>query len=184
MIQLTPAAAAALAKLRAMPATFQRDITGAFDRACNAALGRTQRERFTGQGPFPAAQRKLGVVTGRLRNSMLLASREKGASLAGTALVRTITVPVVYFARHEFGFTGTENVRAHTRDVFFSDRGKRIGALAAKRRQARGKAVSRQSVAVRAHTRKVNTPARAPLRTGLSEHLGAMLASELLRVAR
>lgn len=114
--------------------------------------GLVTEERLTGKGPFPVADHRLGVVTGRLRQSL----RAAPARIEGESVIVSIGSPVEYAAAHEFGFSGDVKVPAHAR----------LGH------------------SVRAHSRRVEIAERAPVRTGIREHLPELqesIAEEVLK---
>lgn len=126
-------------------------------------LGRAIKTRFTGKGPFPPAQHKLGRVTGKLAQSLRVArpvvEQDGSVSVAMGSNLK-------YFAIHEFG--GRFNVRAHSRRVVaarFNTRGRLTRATINRRLENAGRSNVQQ---VRAHKRTV--PARRPLGTALDEN--------------
>ena len=121
-----------------------------------------QKERFTGQGPFPVAQKRLGVVTGRLRRDI----HAEPATLTSTGYRGKIGSNVEYFGAHEVGFEGNVSVRAHTR-----------AAHTIKKRN-----MSRLEQSVRAHVRHVKILARMPLRTAIEEHAERIIGAEVGKV--
>ena len=91
----------------------------------------------------------LRVRTGRLRRSITYKVDEQTGQIIGT-----VGTNVEYAARHEFGFHGTENVRAHLRMM----------------KQAFGRPVKNpRKIMVQQHSRTVNTPARSFLRSSLAD---------------
>lgn len=85
-------------------------------RGLYAAQGLAQREYL--RGPRPT---RLDVKTGRLRNSLWVKIGESATTAQGI-----LGSNVKYAAFHEFGFTGTVNVKAHKRAVKAMKDGKRI----------------------------------------------------------
>ncbi|WP_193214934.1 HK97 gp10 family phage protein [Luteolibacter marinus] len=148
-------------------------------RAVNVAakeiVGMAVERRFTGQGPFPVAQGKLGVRSGRLRKS--IRSTKAQLNLRTGEISVAFGSNVVYFAIHEFGFKGQVPVKSHTRRTIaqkFNNRGKLTKDYQRRlKKKLAGRHFdgSRQKVAttVRAHNRKLNLPARAPLGTQLKD---------------
>lgn len=118
-----------------------------------------QKERFTGQGPFPVAQKRLGVVSGRLRRDI----HAENATLTSTGYRGKIGASVEYFGAHEVGFDGNVSVRAHTR-----------APHTIKKRN-----MSRLEQSVRAHTRHLKIIARMPLRTAIEEHAERIIGGEV-----
>jgi hypothetical protein len=135
-------------------------------------LARIQKERLTGSGPFPVSQKRLGVVSGRLRRSMRFSRPTFDRGILRTS----VGTNVVYFGKHEFGGGGRQvrvkaaKVKAHTKTKLFG---------------------RRQRVEIPAHTRKAytrkdNTPKREPVQAALREHAtriyGITLEKTLRRV--
>jgi len=121
-------------------------------------LAKIQKERLTGQGPFPVAQKRLGNVSGHLKETM----RFSRATFAGGKLKTSVGSNVKYFGRHEFGGggrqvrVGAHRVKAHTRTKLFG-RSQRV-EMPAHTRQA--------------YLRKDNMPKREPVMAGVREHAG------------
>lgn len=101
----------------------------------------------------------LNVVTGRLRRSIFSKVTETQDAIIGEV---SSSGDVKYAARHEFGFSGQETVRAHTREI----------------KQAFGQIIEPKTVAVRAFTRQANTPERSFMRSSFND-LRAVLRGEL-----
>lgn len=85
----------------------------------------------------------LNVKTGRLRRSINQRVEEQGSRITGY-----VGTNVEYAKGHEFGFSGVVTVREHLR-----------------------KAKGNKPVTVRAHSQRVNLPARSFLRSALAESL-------------
>lgn len=118
------------------------------------------KERFTGQGPFPVSQRKLGVVTDRLRRSI----HTDPARATPTGFSTRIGSEVQYFAAHELGFSGVVQVKAHQRSRYTT---------------RRGYFVLEQSV--RAHSKHMKVPKREPLMTAIVAHSTRILSATIDR---
>lgn len=123
-----------------------RAIKRGMDKGHLLAVTMIQRARFSGKGPFEPSKGKLGVVSGVLRRSIdaTPATIDNESRLVVSAELGSNVdgnEPVEYFNAHEFGSTETVRVRAH------------------KRGESK----------VKAHTRVMNTPERAPLRRGLQD---------------
>ena len=166
-----PQVTAALSRL---PAEMQQRLRSALDKQTQLAIGHITQRYMRRRGPDT-----LGVVTSRLRNSL----RATPAQMEGNTVVATIGTNVSYAAVHEFGYSGTEQVRAHTRRIG-KVKGKKSGAEVAKFQGnafGRPRRTSRKgesnTVNVRAHSRKVNIPARAPIRKGLEDRSGAIASA-------
>lgn len=134
------------------------------------------KERFRGKGPFPVSQNRLGVVSGRLVQDLYGAD----ARITADGYTGQVGSRLEYFGAHEVGFSGTVQVPAHTRDSYQVNRKRQT------RTSKSGKPVSiranRYSVlphSVRAHSKKLNIPARKPLRTAIEEHAGTILGAEI-----
>jgi phage gpG-like protein len=134
-------------------------------------------------GPRPA---RLDIVTG-----CLIKSITSEVTITDQGAAGRLGTNVIYGARHEFGFTGTESVQAHTRitgqfnakGVEISDRrilkrsetGEielRETARAAARRQRSGYVAFSQ---VKAHTRRISYKGRPFIRPGLEKALPMIL---------
>lgn len=163
-ITLTQAGAAAIARLSAFPARMLPAVARGLDRGLELALGQATAKRFTGKGPFAVSEKRLGVVSGRLRASL----RRSAARVEGDSVRAAVGTNVRYFGIHEFGFNGTVNVKAHKRVRFVGANGKAVAA----RRVKKGMEVTGYEGTVQAHSRRVNVIAREPMRAGLTEQAG------------
>lgn len=137
------------------------------------AVGIIQREFLSGPRP-----RRLDVRSTRLRNSITAKVETEGERVTGV-----VGTNVVYAARHEFGFSGTENVRAHTRVVrqlnefaaeidlrrVLRNRKKQFVGFRDSRKEAAAKQPRGLVLVqfVRAHKRKVNYKGRPFVRPGV-----------------
>ncbi len=129
-------------------------------------------KRFSGKGPFPPAQNKLGVRSGRLRSSIRTTLPQINEATGELSI--SMGSNVKYFAIHEFGYEGTVRVRGHTRRLLKAtfSRGKlsRRYQNELKKRLARrhfeGKGAG-AGTGVKSHTRKMKVPARRPLGTAI-----------------
>lgn len=138
-------------------------VTRGLDLGLELALGRTLATRFTGRGPFPVADHRLGIITGRLRSSI----RRSAARTVNGNVEAAVGTNVKYFGVHEYGFDGSVAVKAHKRTGYRNDQGKVLSKRAAQKQTKKGKSVTERTGEVKAHSRRVKVPARAPLRTGL-----------------
>jgi hypothetical protein len=143
-----------LEKAGEMPARSVAALTRALTQASLEITGQAVKLRFTGKGPFPPAQNKLGVRSGRLRRSIRVTKPQ--ANLRTGEISLSYGSNVAYFKIHEFGFTGPVQVKGHTR------RGRNTKAG-----KAAKNAPAPATHQVRAHQRQVKVPARAPLGTQL-----------------
>lgn len=134
-------------------------IRKGLDRANLISLSRIQRARFTGTGPFPVSEQKLGHRSRRLIRS-LGASRAVVRDAASLKVGTGIGSNVKYFGAHEFGFEGSVSVPAHTRQMPETARVSSSG---------RAYTVPAHTQTVRAHSRRMKVPERRPLRAGLEE---------------
>lgn len=179
IISLSPEAVQLLRNAPAWPARMRAAMIRATDLQNELTVGHIQSERLTGTGPFPVEQGKLGVVTNRLRGSV----RPAKATASGMTINSSIGTNVVYAGAHEFGFSGSVTVRAHTRtDARFDVLEHRGGtgtrlALGDSVKTAGGnlksgvKKIASGVVTVREHTADLNIPARAPIRRGINDRL-------------
>jgi hypothetical protein len=125
------------------PAHMTEAVRRGMERGAALTVGDITKKRLTGKGPFPVPQNKLGVVTGRLRRSL----RWTPARVLNDGVAVDIGASVNYAAAHEFGFTGSVQVKEHTRIT------------------------KKGAHKVKAHKRKMKVPERAPVRTGIKENL-------------
>lgn len=166
----------AFARLAGLGTRLLGPLAKAWGSGAQEVLGRAVRGRFTGKGPFPVSQNRLGVVTNRLRRSM----RATLPQVNETSGVISVSMGsnVSYYAPHEFGFRGRVQVKGHTRrntpaPQTFRGRltkGSQAAITDALRERELSGNRSRGRVNagyVRPHTRRVNIPARAPLGTEL-----------------
>jgi phage gpG-like protein len=125
-----------------------------------------------GKGPYPVAQHRLGHVSGFWAKSI----HAPKARIVGTSVASSIGSPIEYAAAHEFGFRGAVNVRAKARRQQSRNVGK-SGRFGVKDKSA----VAFGFANVKAFTRQVNIPARAPITHGIedrkAEYERAMSAS-------
>jgi hypothetical protein len=137
----------------------------AISRGLQMLAFRAAKDRFTGKGPFPVSQRKLGNVSGRLKRDL----HAEAATMTATGYRGRVGSVVEYFGPHEVGFSGQVSVRAHSRKAYT------VGGK-------RGYTVLPQSV--RAHSKTLKIPARQPLATAIREHGQAIIGGEIAKAAR
>ena len=167
-VRITKDQSAAMLALK-NPMILLPPLARAWASAANEVLGRAVKNRFTGKGPFPVAQNRLGIVTNRLRKSM----RATGAqvdSASGRVSV-SLGTHVSYFAPHEFGFRGRAQVKGHTRRAVANTARTPRGRLTKKTINDLKNSIlvrGRKNFSyVKPHSRRVNIPARRPLGTEL-----------------
>ncbi len=160
-------------------------LVRAIGQAAQAIAGTAQKDRFSGTGPFPIAAGKLGVRTGRLRRS--IRATKPQLNLRTGEISVSLGSNVVYFAIHEFGFTGDVQVKGHTRRTTGAQkflRGKltkNYQARLKKKLTNRNLNATRKpgslatTTQVKPHKRKLKVAARAPLGTQL-RHISTRLA--------
>jgi phage gpG-like protein len=139
---------AVLLRLRAMGDAVRRSLLRAVTRAAIEVQARV-RQKLAGE--------VLQERTHHLHDSI---HYEVADSASG--IVATVGTDVVYAAIHEYGFSGSEQVREHMRRVSV----------------AFGKPIEPVDALVRAHSRQVNMPARSFLRSSLTE-LAPEIRSEI-----
>lgn len=180
-VRIDTAEDARLAKLLETAGRMQERALGRLARtiwrASQEIVGDAVKGRFTGQGPFPVAQNKLGVRTGRLRRS--IRATKPQLNLRTGEISVGFGSNVAYFAIHEFGFQGDVQVKGHTRRLDGGQkfvRGKLSKGYAnrlkkrLRERELSGKRDARVlagATQVRPHKRRLKVPARAPLGTQL-----------------
>ncbi|MBK1884102.1 hypothetical protein JIN85_16905 [Luteolibacter pohnpeiensis] len=153
-----------------------RTMQDALTLALQKLVFEAQKQNFTGKGPFPVSDHRLGVVTGRLRRDL----HAEPVEMTGTGYRGRIGTAVEYFKAHELGFSGEVSVRAHVRAAHTLR-----GIRANKKKGIRGRAPqSRLEQSVRAHTRKVNIPERRPLRTAIEQHSSRIIGAAIDKAFR
>jgi hypothetical protein len=150
IIEITPQARAVIAKLRNFPQDMGQAIKRGMDDAGNTAWREITIQRFSGKGPFPVPEHRLGSRTERLKQSLFY--RAARVETVGQSVSVTGTLGsegVKYFPIHEYGFSGTATVKP----FFRKNRGSKGG-----------------TTQVKGYTRRMNIPARAPMHTGIEDH--------------
>jgi hypothetical protein len=175
---------ALFAKLGDLPEVALAAVARGMSRAGQVVLGQAVKNRFTGQGPFPVAQNRLGVVTNRLRKSLRVTRPQINAG--SSEVTMGFGSDVKYFGLHEFGFKGKVQVRGHTRRSVARDtptpKGK-VNRAEVNRRKVAILVKSRGNYSyVRPHARNLNIAARAPMSTQLRQDSTAK--SFLLEISR
>lgn len=170
-ISLTPESAAFIAGAREWPRTLTRNLVRALREENEYTVGHIKQARLTGKGPFPPAEGRLGVRSNFLRRSLRQSDKP---AVVGTAIYSSIGTNMAYAGGHEFGFSGTVQVRAHPRRIFgtfTAAGGTSVDARTGKVRKQRKREVELQTgtAQVRAHAREVNIPERAPIRRGIAD---------------
>jgi hypothetical protein len=163
-INLHTDAAAITSRLRSFPPRMEAALVREMDRQNELTTGYVQKTRLSARGPTT-----LGVVTNRLRKSL----RPSRTIATGTELISSIGSNVAYLGPHEFGYRGPQFVRSYYRQV--KSRNVRGTIDGKRKRVATGVAL------VKAHTREVDIPERAPLRRGIEERV-PVYSRELSRV--
>lgn len=175
-IKLGEDALALVAQMRTWRDRVLPAMAGAIDLQNELTVGHIQADYLSQRGP-----ETLGVITNRLRSSI----RPRAASLVGNAVISGIGSNVAYAGAHEFGFDGTVNIKAHTREVHLFE-GRQISRQDAKGIRGKlKKKLSSLTANVRAHAREVHIKARAPIRHGIEDRVqdyGNALAAALQRV--
>lgn len=158
---LTPDAVRRLASFRTMPERLPGVLVPIIDKRNEITTGYIQRFKMSIRGP-----NTLGVVTNRLRSSV----RPSKAVAIHDRIISSIGSNVRYAGVHEFGFQGVVQVRAFTRRQVSNDilrGGARRGFVT---RQRGEKVLASGLARVRAHQRRMNMPARAPIERGIDDN--------------
>jgi HK97 gp10 family phage protein len=131
-----------VARLEAMPGKLKDGIGRAVLSLAVELQGNVMSGKLSGQ--------VLKVRTGTLRRSIT-----QKVDIGEDSVSGTVGTNVTYAARHEYGFTGTESVKAHLRTIT----------------QAFGRPLKEGSkqISVRAFSRKIDYPAHSFLRSALAE---------------
>lgn len=166
-IKITPPKDSRLATITDPAKKLFAPMVKAFHQGALEVMGVAVKTRFTGKGPFPVAERRLGVRSNLLRKSLRATAVQVQPNTGQAAI--SMGSNVSYFAPHEFGLRGKIQVAAHTRKTVADRRNSRgritrKSASSLKAAKARGRA---NYANVRAHSRRVNIPARRPLGTQL-----------------
>jgi len=152
VIELTPQAQAVIVKLQKFPQNIGQAIKRGMDEAGLKAWREISDTRFSGIGPrpFPVAEHKLRQISGRLKGSLFWrAARVETAGQLVSVTGAMVSEGVRYFPIHEYGFSGTANVKPFFR---------------------KNRSTKKPLSEVKGHTRRMNIPARAPMRTGIEDH--------------
>lgn len=143
-------------KFAAVYPTLETLLEKATARAALKLLRHVKEDKLNGQ--------VLNVRTGRLRRSITMRVETEGSTVTGF-----VGTNVAYAARFEYGFQGTETVRAFMR------------------RAPGGKKNAARTVPVNSFTRKVNVPARSFLRSAYDDQrdaIGAELRTAATQTVR
>lgn len=157
---------AILGRLARFPAAA---IMAAMDEQNELTTGHIQAARLSRRGP-----ETLGVRTNRLRSSL---RPSKAVQNGERSISSAIGSNVKYLRPHELGMQGPVQVKAHTR-LYTPPRKHVALRMIRKKDRSNPSNQSNQSnlprqVFVRAHTRNVNIPERAPVRRGFADRQGA-----------
>jgi len=147
-----------VARLRELPARTQATLTAAVTRLAVGLQAKIKTDKLSGQ----VLKRRTGTLSRSINYRL-----NQGV----TEITASVGTNVEYAARHEYGFTGTESVKEHLRQI----------------KQAFGRPISPVSVTVRAFTREVSYPAHSFLRTALQDmapEIRAGLSSALQQAIR
>lgn len=142
--------------MRRAPELVLPALTRALDAQMQITLGHITARRMTGRGPYPASEHKLGVRTGRLRQSL----RASKAVVRGGNIEAGIGTNVKYAGLHEFGGT----IAPHT---ITARLGKSLRFVIG------GKVIFRKSVKHPGAT----YPERAPIYTGIEDRQNEIAAA-------
>lgn len=129
-------------QLENLPAVALQAVGVGMARAGPLVLAAAQEDRFSGKGPFPVAEHRLGIRSQMLRKSLRVTAPQINADTGEVS--QGFGSLVRYFLLHELGFHGPVAVRPHTRQT-----------------------KSGKSSNVKAHTRNLSIAARAPMTTEL-----------------
>jgi phage gpG-like protein len=169
-IKLDGNALAVLPRLANFGRQVIEEVRAEMDVQNELTVGHIKEQRATGIGPFPVADGKLGVRTGRYRRSI----RRTKARVLGNTIVSSIGSNVAYAGAHEFGFNAVVDVRGHVRTV--ASRNVR-GVIDGKRKK-----IAQGIGTVSAHQRRMNIPARMPIRRGIEDRTAEYSAAISQRV--
>jgi hypothetical protein len=165
--------------LIAFPGHLVTAIKRGLDNALEFGMGQALKNNFSGKGPFPPSMRRLGIghrtrtrngtyVGGRLRASF---QRSPAHEVSPGRIAAAVWSDVVYWPIHELGSGGSVGVtvRAHNRRVASRSTFERVKVTTKTGKTRTKKELTAQGIGqVKSHTRTINVPARAPMRTGLT----------------
>lgn len=169
-LSFSPESMAVMARYASMPQRLPKAIMAGLDGALEVGLQQSLKTNFTGKGPFPVSERRLGVRTGLLRMSFL----RSPSRLEGTRITASVGSKVKYWFAHEFGFDGQVSVAAHTRETATRTKNGERAKISTARRSKKPENFRISTGAVKAHKRHMRIPERAPMRTGLTAQLPEM----------
>jgi len=170
-IEFAPGTLSMIEELKALPYKLPQAIKRGMDRALPQVVSSIQAERLTGQGPFPVEEHRLGQSKkhgGMLNRSV----RWTPAIIEGETVTGAIGDPVRYASVHEFGYSGQVFVPAFNRKVKTRDtftKADRVSKKTGKGYKAKVKTASGITT-VKAHTRWMSMPARAPFGHGIADN--------------
>lgn len=155
VIKLESNAEQIVAGISHFPQAMAQGIASALDRRNQLTIAHIVSTKLTNAGP-----QFLNTRTGRLRGSV----RAVAAKISGTSVDSSIGTNVRYAGVHEFGFTGTQQVKSFTRrnrggDTFS------VGVRGGKKKLSSGIST------VKGFSRRVNFRERRMFRTGIEEQL-------------
>lgn len=162
-IELTKEAQETLRAVQTLPEHILEGIAAAMDDQNQQTISHEQQNYLNFPKDEPPVAIGLRHMSGRLIHSVTASK----AKVIGQAVQSSIGSNVVYAAVHEFGYEGEQQVSAHARHVASRDVyqiGERVPGKRAKRTL-----VQKGEVGVRAHTRHVNIPARAPIQHAIED---------------
>jgi hypothetical protein len=143
-----------LARLRGIPDAVNTGLVRTITKLGLDLQRRIQQDELSGQA--------LAVRSGLLKSTIDLSLEQ-----SGDRVTATIFSSSAYARAHEFGFTGTVDVRASVRRV----------------RQAFGRPISEKVINIRAHSRRMALPERSFLRSALEE-MGPAIRDEVEAAVR
>lgn len=147
---------ALLQRARNLPAETLQALGKALTASGHTIVGNAVKDRFTGlKGPFPVSEHRLGATVQKPRLRLSITNTPPQIREGESAVTMGFGSNVRYFGVHEFGFSGSVPVRAH----------QRLGRP------------------VRAHSRFVKIPARAPMQTELRSERTEELIMKNARIA-
>lgn len=166
-IVLTPETRALMKRMENLPFILRKGIAAGMDKAGALMVSDIQAKRLSGKGPYPVDEGRLGQVTRRLRTSV----RFTRAQIAGDLVHQTMGTNVSYAGVHEFGFNGQVHVPGFTRRQRSRDRVAVENTTTKTGKPKKRKVVVASGIAfVKAHTRWMQIPARAPFGHGVADN--------------
>lgn len=166
-ITFTPEAQAVLQRLEKLPRAVLGVIARAVDQQNLLTVSFIQQKHLSFPKTGPATMEGLRHQSGDYRRT----TRASKCRISGQSVVSSIGTQVKYARVHEFGFSGSVQVPQHERKIIVGTGTQTVTTKSG--RQYKKKVVIGGTTTVKAHSRKMNLPARRPILRGIAANLDA-----------